>query len=213
MLLLEYLDRRVRLKTLLLCSPAIFLLHDAEEILTVERFWQENQDRIPLPTAIKERLEVTTSQMAASVAVIFVLGCMTSYLAAGSARGAKWINLFTTVASIRFVNVFFHLLQTLMLRRYTPGIVTAPIVVAPCVLYIFHRLHKAGLISKHNLFQCMGIGAILHTPVVIGAQTAGRLLVSWSRWRDQGTNLAVADATYIHCAVGRKASCHRLPPP
>lgn len=124
---------------------------------------------------------MTTSQMAASVAVIFVLGCMTSYPAARSARTGKWINLFATVASIRFVNVFFHLLQTLMLRRYTPGIVTAPIVVAPCVLYIFHRLHKAGFISKHNLFRCMGIGVLLHIPVVVGAQAAGRLLVRWSR--------------------------------
>lgn len=147
----------------------------------MERFWKENQDRIPLPAAIKERLEVTTSQMAASVAVVFVLGCVTSYPAARTARAGTWINLYATVASIRLVNAFFHLLQTLMLRRYTPGMVTAHTVVAPCLLYIFHRLHKARLISKHNLFRCIGIGAILHTPIVVGVQAAGRLLVRSSR--------------------------------
>lgn len=143
----------------------------------MERFWGKNQDHIPLPAAIKKRLGVTTPQMAASVAVIFVLGCMTSYPAAGSVRAGKWVNLFAIVASIRFANAFFHLLQTLTLRRYTPGTVTTPTVVVPCALYIFHRLHTGRLISKHDLFRCMGVGAILHTPVVVGAQVTGRLLV------------------------------------
>lgn len=63
-------DRKVGLKTSYLSSPAIFLIHDAEEVLGTKRFWREKRDRLPILTAVKDRIEVTTPQIEASAAVV-----------------------------------------------------------------------------------------------------------------------------------------------
>ena len=100
--LLEYLDRKMGLKTLFLFSPTIiFLIHDAEEVLIVERFWRENRTWLSLPATIKDRADVTTPQMTAAVAIIFLLGCFASYPAARSPRPEKRVDF-----SVRCMSTF-----------------------------------------------------------------------------------------------------------
>ena len=84
MSMLEYLDRKIGLGTLFWASPAVFLVHDLEEILTMERFWRENRDRLPIPGALEDRIEATTQQMAAAVACVLATGYLSSYVAASS---------------------------------------------------------------------------------------------------------------------------------
>ena len=78
---LEYLDRNVDLKALSESFSTVFLVHDSEEILTAERFWRDNRDSLPIPTAVKDRIEITTPQMAVTVLCIFPIVSSASYLA------------------------------------------------------------------------------------------------------------------------------------
>jgi pimeloyl-ACP methyl ester carboxylesterase len=45
------LDCRAGPRTLFWASPTVFLIHDLEEVLTMERFWRENRNRLPIPDA------------------------------------------------------------------------------------------------------------------------------------------------------------------
>ena len=156
--------------------PTLFLIHDLEEILTVEQFWRENRDEIPLPPAVKERLEVTTGEMALAVACVSAASVAASGMAARSPRPGIGPNLFAAVAAIRFFNVFVHLVQTLLLRRYTPGVITALAVSLPSSLYALHRLRSENLLAERSLPRWFVVGALLHGPVVVGAQAFGRSL-------------------------------------
>lgn len=173
----RYLDRKVGLGSLLWGLPAVFLVHDLEEVLTVERFWREHGDEIPLPPALKERLGVTTGEMALAVACVSIAGFVASGAAARFRRPGIGPNLFATVASVRLFNVLVHLAQTLVLRRYTPGVITALVVSLPSSLYALHRLRSEGLLPGRSPYRrWFAVGALLHGPVVVGAQALGRAL-------------------------------------
>lgn len=94
----ERAEREASLKVLLRCSPAVFLVHDLEGILKMERFWRENRDRIPIPAGLKSRIEATTTaQMAAAVAFVFAASCYPSYQAARSPIPGARIDFFNTM--------------------------------------------------------------------------------------------------------------------
>ena len=137
----ERAEREASLKVLLRCSSAVFLVHDLEEILKMQRFCGENRDCIPIPAGLKSRIEATTTaQMAAAVAFVFAASCYPSSPAARSPIPGARIGFFKTMISLRLLNALLHLLQTLALRSYAPGTVTALLVSLPYSLYVFHWL-------------------------------------------------------------------------
>ncbi len=115
--------------------------------------------------------------MAAAVAFVFAASCYPSYLAARSPVPGARIGFSNTMLSIRLLNTLLHLLQTLALRSYTLGVVTALLVSLPYSLYVFHRLRAENLVTARDLYRALGLGVVLHTPVVLGAQMAGGALV------------------------------------
>ena len=137
----ERAEREASLKVPLRCSSAVFLVHDLEGILKMERFREENRDCIPIPAGLKSRIEATTTaQMAAAVAFVFAASCYPSSPAARSPIPGARIGFFKTMISLRLLNALLHLLQTLALRSYAPGTVTALLVSLPYSLYVFHWL-------------------------------------------------------------------------
>lgn len=173
----ESANRDISLETFLRWSPAVFLVHDLEEILTMEQFWLANRDRIPIPEFIKDRIAVNTGQMEAAVAFVFAASCYTSYLATRSPKTKARVGLFNVMVSVRLLNGLFHLSQTLAIRGYTPGVATALLVSLPYSVYILHRLRAEELVTTRDLYRSIGLGVLLHTPLVLGAQTLGRMLV------------------------------------
>ncbi len=179
--MLERLDRLISLRAVIAASPIVFLVHDLEEVIVTEGFLRENRERLGLPSFLTRRMEATTAQFAVAVAYLFVIVSAISLAAARSLRPGAAINLFATATSIRFLNVFTHLGQALLLRRATPGVVTAVTVALPYSLYALRRLRAENLVDRRSLRQAMIVGAVLGGPVVLSAQAVGRLATS--RWR------------------------------
>ncbi|CAN5801968.1 hypothetical protein BH23ACT11_BH23ACT11_22740 [soil metagenome] len=174
--MLQYLDRRFAVEKIIQASPVVFLLHDVEEILTIEQFWRENRYRLPIPEMLRDRIRITTAEMAAAVTCVFVLGCLASWPTTKSSEPDTRIEVYGTTLSIRLLNALAHLAGTLVLRRYTPGVITAVTVVLPYTLYTFHRLHRKKLLIEGALVRSVALGTLLHLPMVLGAQAAGKPL-------------------------------------
>ncbi len=178
--MLEYLDRNIDLRTLFWSFPAVVLMHNSEEILTFERFWRENRDSLPIPAAIKDRIEVTTPQIAATVLCIFAIVLPASYLAAKSPRvGGARLEFFNAMVGALFLDALQHASQTLMIRKYTPGVVTAGTVSLPYSVYVFYRLRGEELIDWYDLRRSVKIGGLAVIPIVLCAHAVGRLLARW----------------------------------
>lgn len=169
--LLAALDGQLSLNLVIWAFPLAFLIHDCEEIVTMERFVRENSERFP--KFLRNIAAITTRQFTLAVVVLLVLTLLAAYLAT---RPQRQMDLFTLVLAIFLVHILGHVAQTVFFRGYTPGLITALLVVLPYSLYGFHRLFTANLIGGDSFTTSMLVGALLFVPVILAASQLGKLL-------------------------------------
>src|ERR1051326_842168 len=78
--LLGALDRQINLVVVLWAFPLAFLIHDLEEIFTMERFVREHREQFP--KWMRVFAAMNTRQMVISVTVLLALILVASFLAA-----------------------------------------------------------------------------------------------------------------------------------
>ena len=78
------------------------------------------------------RTHLVSPQMAAAVLCIFAIALSASYLAAKPPRRpCAGLEFFNAAVAALFLNACQHAAQTLVMRKYTPGVVTAVTVSLP----------------------------------------------------------------------------------
>ncbi|GKS10276.1 hypothetical protein YDYSY3_12760 [Paenibacillus chitinolyticus] len=171
-------DDYFSLNTVVWLFLAAFMIHDFEEIIFVESWMNRNYERLrplipgPGQKLFKDMSNVKSSQFAVAVLVEFILFVPVTYLAAE--RGI-WA-LFIGFNALLFVHVFTHLGQSILLRSYTPGVVTAVAVSLPYSVYLFYRLLRDGAATWQDLLTCAPLGLLL-LPVVLAGHKLGKKVV------------------------------------
>ncbi len=170
--MLTWLDRKISLNQIIWAFPILLFLHDAEEILTMEQFTRAHAGFYP------EFVQSTTAQFSISIAIIWVLTIFISYLATQSPHAARSIGiwLFGLMVAVRFVNVFSHVGATLLLRKYTPGVMTAVLIALPCSFYALRRMSQAGWLTWNRLAQLLALGIVLMVPLVLVLLALGKFI-------------------------------------
>jgi hypothetical protein len=114
-----------------LLAPFVFLVHDLEETLQVERMnaiAQETRRRLPEPIAKRVgRLHYTRRSMGGIAAALFALQVGLTLWSRRSRRGERALSL---ALKGRRTNGLTHIGQAILLRRYVPGVATAPVITA-----------------------------------------------------------------------------------
>lgn len=156
--------------------PAVFLIHDLEEILTVERWTRTHlgslrerfgQNRL-MQTALQWADGQGTAQFSTVVALLFVAVFLASYLAA--AGNYLW---YVAGVTILFINVFTHVGQALLFGGYTPGVVTALAVALPYCVYAYWHLFTAGIVSWPSVLWSVPIGLGVVVPIFLVGHLLG----------------------------------------
>lgn len=132
--------------------PLLFMFHDFEEILTVERWGAQN--RLDLEASLPRRvlakiapsLRMTTLRFAWDVLYVYIIVFVSAALAV--LFSFKW--LYLAVLAVFFLHAFSHMFFSAVLRRYTPGVVTAVCIVLPYSLFAYARLMKDQLITLED---------------------------------------------------------------
>lgn len=112
---------------------AAWTVHDAEELATMSRFSRKSPAWLPE----LDQTHVTTA-----------IGLMGGLVAAASAAGARTggRSRFYQAVLVGFgFHAVSHVASAVVLRRYTPGLVTAPLVVAPFSLLAVRALRARGV--------------------------------------------------------------------
>jgi len=149
---------------------AAFMIHDFEEIIFVESWMKKNYPRIsqvvpkPIGTMLKNMSAVTSSQFAVAVFVEFVIFIPVTYLAV---EHQNYV-LFVGFNAVMLLHVFTHLGQSLFIKSYTPGVVTALLVSLPYSLYLFYRMVTEDLVSLKQIFIYAPSGVLLLPIVLLG---------------------------------------------
>lgn len=143
---------------------AAWAVHDAEELATMARWMREARPWLAerYPRVPWERLEV--SQRHASVAIALMGGVVAGTAAVGARTGGR-SRAFQAVLAGFGAHGVVHLAQAAAVRGYTPGSVTAPLVVLPFTAWAWRRLRAAGVPVRGGASTWAGLAAL---PLVLG---------------------------------------------
>lgn len=156
----------------------IFILHDLEEIIWVETWIKKNRNDVinKIPARLKNQLDnmfnITSGQFAFAVLLEFILFIPCTFIAAEQGK----FFLFISFNSLFLLHVLTHVGQSLYLRMYTPGVVSAVILVLPYTLYLFTILLKEDLITWGELLISIPVGFVI-IPIVLLGHTLGKKIV------------------------------------
>jgi hypothetical protein len=156
-----------------------FVVHDAEEWVTMPGWGARNADRLRrlyprVPVRFWRLLDLPAGQVRIGITVMGLL-----FLAA-AALGARTdgVSPVYHVALIGFgVHGLGHVGQAVLARGYTPGVITSVLVVLPFSIWAWSVLDGAGAVTA-DLGVAVAIGVLLIAPVIVGVH----LLVFAGRW-------------------------------
>lgn len=128
------------------------------------------------PRVVQSYLPITTQEFVWSVALIFL-----AFVAASFAdlfriqRGAspRWSVL---AVAVLVANAFTHLLQALVFGGYTPGVITAGVLVLPFGGWVYRLGRQQGWLDLGAAVRLMIIGGLVQIPLAPLALAGGRML-------------------------------------
>lgn len=175
---LTRINSAMTLQSLFWLFPISFMVHDFEEIIIVETWMKRNSIKVKnsAPRLLQKRMEamfdIRADRFAFVVALEFIIFIPATWLAAEKGNYLFFVGF----NSILALHVISHLGNSLILRRYTPGIATALFVTLPYSLYLFYRLFTAHIISPVILIKSLPIGIMLLPLVIGGHSLAAKIL-------------------------------------
>ncbi|MCM3699347.1 HXXEE domain-containing protein [Paenibacillus macerans] len=107
-----------------------------------------------------------------AVLMEFIIFIPFTYMAAEKGR----FFMFLAFNTLFFLHVFTHLGQSLYLKRYTPGVVTAVLVVLPYTTYLFSRMLAEKWVTWGEILLSVPVGFILAPYVLLGHEVGRRIV-------------------------------------
>ncbi|GGY91670.1 HXXEE domain-containing protein [Streptomyces nitrosporeus] len=155
---------------------AAWAVHDLEELATMARWAADArprlQERFPrVPGRVWERLDLRQREAATAI------GLMGGVVAAASAAGARsggHSPFFGTAVAGFGLHGAVHLAQSAAYRGYTPGAVTAALVVLPYSVRVVRRLSAAGVPPVTG--RSAAVGLALFPVAAVGVHGIARRL-------------------------------------
>jgi hypothetical protein len=172
----------------------VFVIHDGEEILTMPRWIAGHRsllERIahesPAARRVVANLPTTTAQVAIAVAVeqpqthdggrgLLAVFLLATGFVAGDPRPGFALYVYAALLGVYTAHSLTHLGQTVLLRAYTPGVVTAVLLVPLIGVIIYKRLFAAGLLSRRSALLSAAAGVLGMVPLLLTAHFVGRML-------------------------------------
>jgi hypothetical protein len=164
------------LQFLVSAFPIAFMIHDFEEIIFIERWISNNKDylarRFPsLSQVILPRIEnLSTAGFALAVAEEFLLASAITYVSLYLNSYYLWLCIFLGFS----IHLMFHIVQSIIVRRYIPSLVTSVMLLPYCVYTLIVFVQSSFLTIRQMIFMTM-MGLLI---IVLNVLFAHRL-ASW----------------------------------
>ena len=148
--------------------PAALAVHNAEEALTFPRYWPVVRGRLPaVMQGAAAGLDPAAFRTALVWATLIPLAIIVWATWRADSLTARWSAL--VIQAVMAVNVISHLVvATLLLRGYSPGVLSALLINAPLSLYLFRRAAREQWISPRARRALLPAALLIHGPGLIG---------------------------------------------
>lgn len=127
----------------------IFMLHNFEEIIMIERWFHkkypEIRERIP-PFAISELEKFKTMTSVQFSIVVCILFIVAAALILVTVITQQYF-LFFGLNIILALNIFTHPLQSLLLKCYVPGLWTTLLLIIPYNIIVYIQFYNQGILN------------------------------------------------------------------
>ena len=153
--------------------PLIFLIHDGEEIVTMSAWVERNRHRLPDRIVA---LHGGRQQFSIGVLFVFLLVIAVSVVGERARSSRTALHIYLVGLSALFVNVWTHVGQSLVFRGYTPGIVTAVLVVLPYSAAVYREMARERMLDRPTLVRSLAAGLGLMALIIPVGLTLGRLI-------------------------------------
>ncbi|GIP46766.1 HXXEE domain-containing protein [Paenibacillus sp. DXFW5] len=157
-----------------------FVIHDMEEMIWVGPWAKRNRQKavaaVParMRRSLTQMLTINSSQFAVAVLLEFIVFVPFTLMAAEQGR----FFIFLSINSLFFLHVFTHVAQSLYLKMYTPGVVTAVLIVLPYSLVLFDRLLSDNLVTWGEILLSVPVGLLVVPLVMVGHELGKRWVKS-----------------------------------
>lgn len=161
---------------------AAWVIHDAEEYFFFERLSTNKDTRIKsiaakfsVPKGIMQNL--ATSQKQEGLAIIMIgLVLLAGTLAGYLNPGGIGMRFYGVVLGGTFLHTFSHVGGTIILRKYTPGVVTAITVVLPACIVIYITIFEQQLLGIVEAIVLAVVGIVAFAPILFLVQRVAKKL-------------------------------------
>lgn len=135
---------------LLWLVPVFLTIHNIEEAPFMENWYK----RLPL----KIPLTITTRQFVIAVTFITVAGFVITYFGVEYLANQAGYLLVLGMQAILLFNAFVpHILTTIRFRMYSPGVITAILIMLPFSFYLFRRAFGENILNGTQFWIMLGI--------------------------------------------------------
>jgi len=167
--------------------PLIFVIHDGEEAFTMAA-WLNNHrellrniaDAAPLSRRIVANMPSTNGAVAGAIAfeLLIVLAATIGFarFLRFASRSRSAVYIYAALLAAYLVHVVAHIGQSIILGMYTPGVVSAVLVVPPVGGYLYWQLLRCRLLDAKSAAISAAAGVLSILPIVTTAHLIGRWL-------------------------------------
>lgn len=161
-------------------APAVLWLlfgswffHDLEEVLLFKRFRPDNIPPEKDPTVTSRIVNYVTSNVAHSQAefniAVIIMGIvvLTATLAGYLDPGGFGMLVYGAMLGGYFLHVFTHIGGSVILRRYTPGVITAFVIALPASVLIYMNIFELQLLTWWQAVWTALIGIAIFVPLLL----------------------------------------------
>lgn len=178
----EFMEQWVQ--TLIWIFPIVFILHDFEEIIMIEKWMNENsgiiQKKLPRKIADKaiKQFSMSTAQFAVAVLVIFLFVSSSTIMAHQFViqESLAYLYPFIIFTLTFFLHAFTHIGQSIYLRSITPGAFTSVIIIIPYSFALYKTLLNNGIITWKVVLICLPF-VLLLIPIALIAHWIGKKVI------------------------------------
>ena len=154
---------------LLWLVPIFLTIHNIEEAPFMER-WSK---RLP----VKLPFTVTTRQFVIAVTVITIAGFIITYLGVEYLANQTGYVLVLGMQALLLFNAFVpHIATTIRFRMYSPGVITAVLIMLPFSFYLFRRAIAENILSWNQFWIMLGIAPFAVGIIAVVSLQIGKAL-------------------------------------
>ena len=155
-------------RILLWLVPAFFMLHNMEEIPSMEG-WSR---RLPL----KIHPTVSTQQFVVAVTFLTLAGFLLTYASLAWLPTSIGYLIILGMQAVILVNAFIpHFVTTIRFRLYSPGVMTAMLITLPFSIYLFQRAFAEQVLSRVQFWLLLGIAPFAMVALAYLSLQVGKL--------------------------------------